>query len=290
MLRGFALEQHPEKGATPSEDVLQLDRSLQLQRLRGELSRRQVAWRAEARRSACSTGLEPADRLLGGGFPKGQVSALSGALGAGASSFLAGAMALATASGECCAWVVGAEGVAAPALAERQVDLSRLLVVRADGGDAAWAAMLLARSGAFSLVGVDWPTGGLPSGAIHRLVDAARAGGTAVVLICRGPAASAFLQVRIEVGLDRWPARERMERPVRRMRLWVERSRQGGEASCELLVPLPRPTPGGWQVEPAARRYEQACRVHKHGLPWFRLSRRIHATKGRRRFGATGVP
>jgi hypothetical protein len=249
----------------PRPEALALDeRRQQLARLRDELVRRHLDVGASDDAVRQPSGLAEVDRLLGGGWPKGRVSALSAPEGTGATSLLARSLGRATRSGALGAWVladVPGGGLSAPALAEAGVDLARLLTVRTPPHEALWAAQLLVRTGALGLVVVEL-TAGSPSAetasAMRRLVDAARgADGTAVVLLSRGTCpAGAALRARIErpVLLPVEGAGQ-LRRPVR---LEVRHS-SSGERSGLVLLERPRPPPPPlWQ--PDLRRQELLAR------------------------------
>jgi hypothetical protein len=266
------------------------ERVVQLHRLREEVARRHAQWREADAGARCPTGVAEVDRLLSGGFPKGQVSVLGGPLGAGASSLVARAMARVTAEGGCCAWVVGPEGLNAAALRELGVELPRLLVVRAPPAEASWAATQLARSGGLALVAVDVPARGWSAGELHRLGDATRAGRVALVLVSRGGAAVAgSVKARLEASGRQSPAGGGAER---RVRLWVERSRAGGEASTELVGGSGRrPSWRPWRPDLEAVGRMGARRAWPAGdLPSFVLGRRLHGRSQRRSRGAGGRP
>lgn len=266
-----------------------VERTLRVERLRAEITRRQADWKREEREARCPTGLVEMDRLLGGGFPKGLVTALGGPCGAGASTAVARAMAQATAAGECCAWVDGTGSLSAPALAALGVDLSRLLLVKAPAQEAAWAAQLIARSGAFSLVAADVTAEGWSVGALHRLGDAVRAGQCALVLVSRDAPVAAALKARLEAAVSRpsfltpvGPSAEgrgTTPAPRRQVRMWVERSRRGGEVAAPVRLDGERHAPpDSWGPDGAAlgllaRRQPGPAAGE---LPLLALARRLH--------------
>jgi hypothetical protein len=289
----------PPERLPPERGPLTVDRALQLRRLRSELVRRHAEWRKEERASRCATGLPDVDALLGGGFPKGLVSALGGPLGTGGTTLLLRALAEITATGGYGAWVDADGSLSAPALAGGGVDLSRLLWVKAAGEQGVWAAQLLARSGAFALVAVDVNEEGVATGAGQRLADAARAGGCAVVLLSRDRQVPAALKARLEVVT----ARPRLLRAVepspgslppvsaRQVRLWIERSRGGGETSGLVSLRLPGRAgpPDAWAGEPVSSGLlARAAPPTNALLPWVPLARRLH-TRPRSRWRA-GAP
>lgn len=267
----------------PSEArVLSPAQADRLAQLRAELDRHQARWRAldEARR--CATGWAEVDALLGGGFGRGQMTVLSGAPGTGRTSLVARAVARATGQGDACAWVDPERTLGAQALAALGVELSRLLRVCPPEASALWAAALVAQSGAFALVVVDLPSGRVPSAALQRLAEAARAGQCAVVLLGDEALSPAAVKGRLEVStaLGR--------RARRRVRLSLDKGRTG----ATWLVPrVRRVTPADvWR--PARRAFVPDPTAPAYGsLPVVPLTGKLFTRPGaRRRLGASLAP
>src|SRR6202022_2157672 len=104
------------------------------------------------------TGIDALDAALGGGFPRGTIGTLEGPPSSGRSALAARLLAAATRRGLGAA--VGVD-LFPPALAAAGVRLERLLIVRTgEPVEAARAADIIVRSGAFTVVVI--PT--LPSG------------------------------------------------------------------------------------------------------------------------------
>ncbi|MFM2152372.1 MAG: Recombinase [Pseudomonadota bacterium] len=243
-----ALQTRPE--ALPLDE-----RRRQLAVLRDELARRRLDTGAVDQVPRLATGMGEVDRLLGGGWPKGGVSALTAPEGAGATSLLVRSLGRVTRSGALGAWVlpdVPGAGLSAPALAEAGVDLGRLLMVRTPSREALWAAQLLARTGALGLVVVEVSEEARSAeadSAMRRLVDAARAADTAVVVLSRGAyPAGATLRARLErPALLPAEAVQGVRRPVR---LEV-RHPSWGERAGLVVLERPRPPPPPlWQPDP----------------------------------------
>lgn len=224
------------------------DREATLRALREELDRRHARWREEEREARCPTGWESVDALLRGGFPRGQVTVVSGPAGAGRTSLAAGALAGVTRQGGLGAWIDPAGTLHGPALASFGIVLERLLWVRAarpspdpatpespspgesrsrrergreEGarGEGLWAAHLLVRSGAFDLVVVDLSGERLSGGGAERLAEAARTGRTAVLLLGEARQAEvprAAVRIRLESSLEHDPQRV-FPRPLREL-------------------------------------------------------------------------
>jgi len=248
--------------AGPALRRLPAEQARCLELLRKELGQRQARWRRQEREACCPTGSPAADALLQGGFARGQLSAVVGTSGAGATSLVVSAVAHATRSGALCAWVDTTATLEPAGLAAWGVVLERLLRVRAPPAEAEWAARLLARSGAFALVAVDRQEGAtsLSGPALQRLAEATRTGQTALVLVGAGAAdLPVAMRVRIEVELRPSPApcatssvvaRRRIGPPgpgqaceQRLVRLVRERSRSAPEASFVLRLAPPEPVP-----------------------------------------------
>jgi len=103
------------------------------------------------------TGLPDLDRLLSGGFIRGEISEIVGAVSAGKTSLAIAALGQATARGEVVAYIDTC-GIADPASANQAgLDLTRLLWVRCDGSTekALAAADILIRGGGFGMIVLD---------------------------------------------------------------------------------------------------------------------------------------
>lgn len=236
---------------SPPRALLTVERASALRQLRSELARRQAEWRVEEERVRCNTGWAEVDALLGGGFLKGTVSSLGGGLGAGATSLAARALARVIEQGELGAWVDRDGTLCAAGLAAQGVRLDRLLWVRPSAEDLVWTALQLARCGAFAFLVIDWPPSDSDVVTGQRLSDAARAGGCAVLLLPGATDAPAAFKARVEAGVSRPGLLHSVVDPEpsvkdlgwRRVRLWVERSRRGGETSGRVRLRPPGPVP-----------------------------------------------
>jgi hypothetical protein len=156
------------------------------------------------------SGFRELDAALGGGFPRGVLTTLEGPPGSGRSAIAARLLANATSQG-LAALVespAGAEGAFyPPALVAAGVDLSRLLVVRADDATAvARAADILLRAAAFGVVVI--PGVALRAAAWTRLASLTHRANA--VLVTLGTAASdelryfASVRVRMSPVTVRW--------------------------------------------------------------------------------------
>jgi hypothetical protein len=171
---------------------------------------------APARRPVVTTGLDPLDTLLGGGFPRGRVSEVVGPRGSGRTSLALAVLARATAAGGLAALVDATDGLDPASAAARGVDLGRLLWVRC-GGDvrtAVQAADVVVRGGGFEVVLVDW--GDLAPWALARIPPAAvvrlqrGVEGTPTALVLGGPRRIAGSLAAVALALA--PARARWTR------------------------------------------------------------------------------
>ncbi|XXF74981.1 recombinase RecA [Myxococcaceae bacterium GXIMD 01537] len=179
--------------------------------------------------AALRTGIEPFDALLpGGGFPLGQAVELCGEAASGRTSLALRAVAAAHRERRLAAYVDGPGELYPPAAAAMGVDLERLLIVHPKAPEQrVWAAVQLARSGAFACVVLDLTRGSsgeagrpgarlsLPEG--RKLADAAGKGGGLLLLLTSPEApADGMLRLRTEA------------RGVEGLSVEVVRSRQGG--------------------------------------------------------------
>jgi cell division inhibitor SulA/protein ImuA len=151
------------------------------------------------------TELDALDRALGGGFPRGAIGTLEGPPSSGRSALAARLLAAATRRG--LAALIGIE-LFPPALAAAGVRLERLLLVDAATPlDAARAADVVVRSGAFTVVVVPALPSGRGTGAATwtRLASLAHRANAALVAL--GDDASAelasFATVRVETAIAR---------------------------------------------------------------------------------------
>jgi hypothetical protein len=140
-----------------------------------------------------STGIESVDRLLGGGFPRGHLSEITGPLSSGRTSLALALSAAATRAGEVVAWIDAAAAFDPASAQEAGVDLGRLLWIRASRvRDALRGAERLLAARGFALVvldlcrAVDPPAANAlaPTGWM-RLARAAAASGTALAVLGR---------------------------------------------------------------------------------------------------------
>lgn len=170
-------------------------RTARLDTLR-ELLRQRDALVVEAPRRVVPTGRAPLDALLpGGGFPRGGVSEVQGALGSGKATLVARAAAALLDKGAPVAWLSGRGPLYAPALAGLAVPAPALLqICPADPSRVVWAAEQVLRSDTFALVLLDAVhPGGRPvldDAGFRRLAGAARGAGGALVLLCEPPGGS----------------------------------------------------------------------------------------------------
>ena len=177
--------------------------------------------------SVLRTGVDAVDALLPqGGLPLGHSVELCGEAASGRTSLALRAVAAAHRELRLCAWVDGPKELYPPAAAALGVDLERLLVVRPQAfAQRVWAAVQLARSGAFTAVVVDLTLGvGAPGRPerlalteARKLADAAARGGTLVLLLTSPEApADGLARLRLEArGVLGWSVE-------------LERSRGGG--------------------------------------------------------------
>ncbi len=140
----------------------------------------------EMRASPLPTGLDPLDRLLGGGLARGKLTELVGRRSSGRFSVVLAALASATSAGEAAALVDRGNHLDPQAAREAGVELERLLWARPRRVKEALAAAEMLLSTGFPLVVVDLGmlplSGAAPDAAWVRLARAAEVERAALVL------------------------------------------------------------------------------------------------------------
>ncbi len=192
-----------------------------LERLRGQI--RQLEAQPRTLLMALRTGVEEIDAL--GVFRLGSAVELCGEEASGRTTLALSVVGAACREKRLAAWVDGPKELYPPAAVSLGVELRRLLIVRPSApGQLVWSAVQLLRSGAFSCVVLDVThTGVVPSLTdTKKLLDAARAGGSLLVLVTA--------QVAPAQGLVRLMLRQRRGRPSGHLRC-VEGGRSGATAS-----------------------------------------------------------
>lgn len=162
------------------------------------------------------SGHESLDRLLSGGFPKGEITTLRGPAGSGRMSVAAALLARLSQAGRPVAWVDGEGTLYPPALAQAGVQLPRLLIVRPPtpaGG--VQAAEQIAESGVFDALVVSGLDEALSPARSRRLHLASRRAETSTLLLVSP-------QTRTESTLDL-----RLERRADLIMVEATRSRRG---------------------------------------------------------------
>lgn len=188
----------------------------------------------QQREPRLATGLDGVDRLLGGGFPRGRLSEITGPLSSGRTSLAMALAAAATRAGEVVAWVDPADALDPASLEAAGVVEDRLLWVRPPGArDALRCAERLLLARGFALVVLDLAGGGgveirsrrgtrpQPGGladarasAWLRLTRCASASATALVLLGHEPVVGSFAALAVDLCATR---RRFAERPA-----WLE--------------------------------------------------------------------
>jgi hypothetical protein len=101
---------------------------------------------------AISTGISSLDQMIGGGFPKGAITVLTGLSGAGRMSLAAKVLGEKTRQKHAVAWIDAKGTLYPPALERFGVNLSRLLMVRPEKDRAMYAMHQIADSGVFGAI------------------------------------------------------------------------------------------------------------------------------------------
>jgi cell division inhibitor SulA/protein ImuA len=186
-----------------------------------ELAQLPGVWRGgeleHAVKPVVATGYEALDRELpGGGWPTGTLTeVLHDTVGIGEVSFLAGALARASADDRLIAWIDPPHLPYAPALAQSGLALERCLVVRpAHREDSLWAAEQALRSGACGAV-LFWLAHDEYAW-LRRLQMAAEAGRAMAVLFRSTAAQRLSTPAHLRVSLSREAGALRIRIPKRR--------------------------------------------------------------------------
>ena len=198
--------------------------------------RGRVAARATER---ISSGNEALDRLLGGGFPRGELSEIAAPPGAGLTSLAYGLLAFATARGEIAAWIDGADRFDPQHAARAGIVLPSVLWVRPKGPLLALRCCeLLLGTRGFGLVLLDLADGFPPKLAARmvsawpRLARKAASSHTALLLLSRERLAGSFASLCLSLSAARplWPVHA-LRPPLFagiESQVALARSRQGG--------------------------------------------------------------
>lgn len=236
----------PEENSTENRSVQDLLHALR-NSLPAELAERLRTGAAPNETSALprlATGIAALDALLGGGFPRGRVTEITGPLSSGRTSLALALLAAATRAGEIAAVVDAADAFDPASAAAAGIDLSRVLWARPSRPrEALRCAERLLEARGFGVVVLDFDvwvesraTGERSSSIWMRMSRSATASGTALVLVASSMRAGPFAALSLEARATRVHFATRPD--------WLEgldarvvplRNRQGGsEASVGL--------------------------------------------------------
>jgi hypothetical protein len=166
-----------------------IDQPALLEQLRGQIRKLEAQPRTWL--LAFRTGVEELDAL--GAFRLGSGVALCGEEASGRTTMAMSVVAAACREQRLSAWVDGPAELYPPAALNHGIDLQRLLIVRPKApGQLVWTAVQLLRSGAFGCVVLDVNRTGLVLSLTDskKLLDAARAGGSLLVVLSSKSAAA----------------------------------------------------------------------------------------------------
>lgn len=158
-----------------------------------------------------TSGLVPLDEeLLLGGFPRGQISVLSGLPGTGRMSIAAHVVAAETQKGRAAAWIDAERSLYPPELVRLGVDLARLLIVRPARSDhVIKAAELVVDAGAFGVVVLSGLSRSLESAEARRLHLATRSARVATLVLLEPELG--LSSARLVLGFRRGPSKLEIE-------------------------------------------------------------------------------
>lgn len=160
------------------------------------------ARRLEQRRGYRSTGVQPLDELLGGGWPRAALAELRGRRSSGRTSILYASLARSIAARQTVA-LVDCGGSLDPRLAQAAgIALPRLLWIRSGSAEAVKAADLVVSAGGFDLVALDVGDARprIPSAAWIRLKHGAEKQGTTILVVTPTSLAGAFASTTVELS------------------------------------------------------------------------------------------
>jgi len=132
-------------------------------------------------------GIASLDALTEGGVAAGEPFALVGAASSGALTVALSLVGSAQSAGGEIAWLDASSSFDPLAAAQAGVDLERLLVIRAEGTELAFAATVVARSSAFVLVVADLVSTPVSSETIGTIVARARAAHVPLLVLADHP-------------------------------------------------------------------------------------------------------
>jgi RecA DNA recombination protein len=167
-------------------------------------SRLVTAQRLEERRGQRGSGLPELDALLGGGWPRGALSELTGRRSSGRTAVMLAALARAARAGEATALVDTGGALDPRAAMACGVPLPRLLWIRCAPAQALKAADLVVSAGGFDVLALDLgderPRPPVPIAAWVRLKHGAERQGTSVLVATPARAVGAFAAAAVELS------------------------------------------------------------------------------------------
>jgi RecA/RadA recombinase len=165
-------------------------------------SRLVTAQRLEERQGHRGSGLPELDALLGGGWPRGALSELTGRRSSGRTTVMLAALARAARAGEATALVDTGGAIDSRAAAACGVPLPRLLWIRCAPAQALKAADLVVSAGGFDVIALDLGDERLhvPTASWVRLKHGAERQGTSVLVATSARAVGAFAAAAVELA------------------------------------------------------------------------------------------
>jgi hypothetical protein len=160
--------------------------ALSLEELKEKLSPQLVPLHQLKPPAGLETGVDVIDDfLLWRGFPKGDLTLLSGAPGTGATSLWLQAAAKVQAQKKWVAWINSDWELLPSSLVHKHLNLQKLLVVRKPGDDSQlfWILQEMISSSLFEMVGCHLPEGSLKTHQLHKLKKLARTHQVALVFV-----------------------------------------------------------------------------------------------------------
>jgi recombination protein RecA len=180
-------------GVENPEDDVEASVALSLEELKEKLSPQLVPLHQLKPPAGLETGVDVIDDfLLWRGFPKGDLTLLSGEPGTGATSLWLQAAVRAQAQKKWVAWINSDWELLPSSLVHKNMNLQKLLVVRkpAENSQLFWILQEMISSCLFEMIGCHLPEGGLKNHQLHKLRKLARTHQVALVFVSYSPRAS----------------------------------------------------------------------------------------------------
>jgi len=201
------------------EDDVEDSAALSLEELKDKLSPQLVPLHQLKPPAGLATGVDVIDDfLLWRGFPKGDLTLLSGAPGTGATSLWLQAAAKIQAQKKWVAWINSDWELLPSSLVHKQLNLQKLLVVRkpAETSQLFWILQEMISSSLFEMIGCHLADSGLKAHQLHKLKKLARTHQVALVFVSYAarPLPASLFSLVIDCQSDFYTIKRAAHRPT----------------------------------------------------------------------------